>query len=423
MLSLRRQINSNVGSITNKECLDILFQLSFKRKQIVNGKYIKEYEDQFAKYVGAKYAFSFGAGRMAFYAILKAMDIKENDEILLPGYTCVVVPDAVIYCGARPIYVDIDPKNLTIDINKIEEKITSRTKAIVAQHLFASFCDMEAISKIANKYNLKVIEDCAHALGADYKGKKAGNFSDAAFFTTEQTKIITTWMGGMAVTNDRKLAKKLQEIQNDTPFLEEKMIKKIVSQIVFYHIFGNPLTFFFGRYILWALRKLNFIISNVTPEEKMCKKPRHYPVRLSNLQAKIGLGQLRNIHSNIEHRRKIARIYKGKLGELGIKTYDYNNDSHNPVHIRYTFLVKNREKLKKVFSENCIELGEWFNSVVHPKGSSLENAYYERGSCPIGEFVAEHSVNLPTHPKIRDRDVDKIIKILKRSKELLFLEA
>ena len=423
MLSLRRQINSNVGSITNKECLDILSQLSFKRKQIVNGKYIKEYEDQFAKYVGAKYAFSFGAGRMAFYAILKAMGIKEGDELLLPGYTCVVVPSAVIYCGAKPIYVDIDPSNFTIDVNKIGEEITSRTKAIVAQHLFASFCDMEAISKIANKYNLKVIEDCAHALGADYKGKKAGNFSDAAFFTTEQSKIITTWMGGMALTNDRKLAKKLQEIQNGTPFLEEKMIKKIVLQIVFYHIFGNPFTFFFGRYILWALRKVNLLISNVTPEEKMCKKPKNYPVRLSNVQAKIGLSQLRNIHSNIEHRRKIVKIYENKLRELGLKINRCDDKSYDPVHIRYTFLVKDREKLKKVFSENRIELGEWFNSVIHPKGSSLVNAYYEKGSCPTAEFVAEHSVNLPTHPKIRERDVDRIIEILRHFKALLFLEA
>lgn len=406
-----REISFTLGTITFREWLEILSFLLFKRKDIINGKYIKQFEDEFAKYVGAKYAFSFGAGRMAFYAILKAMDINEGDEVIIPGYTCVVVPNAIIYCGAKPVYVDINQDTFVINVDKIEEKITHRTRAILAQHMFDQFCDMDAISKIAKKYNLKIIGDCAHTLGADYNGKKAGNFSDAAFFTMEVSKIITTWMGGVAVTNDEALAEKLQKIQRNTDFLDKNTIKKMVSQIVIYYILAHPNIRFIGKYLLFILNKLNFLIQNITPEEENTKMPNKYPVRLSNIQAKIGLNQLRNIDANLEHRRKIAEIYKNTLKELGLKVNE--SDKYNPAYIRYAFIA-NRESLRELFQNNQIELGEWFNSPLHPVRSSLERFYYKNGTCPISEFVAEHSVNLPTHPKISESDVKRIVKVLKQ---------
>ena len=406
-----REISLTLGTITFREWIEILSFLLFKRKNIVDGKYIKQFEDEFANCVGAKYAFSFGAGRMSFYAILKAMNIKEGDEVILPGYTCVVVPNAVMYCGAKPVYVDINPDTFVIDADKIEEKITSRTKAILAQHMFSSFCDMDAISKIAKKYNLKVIEDCAHALGADYNGKKAGNFGDAAFFTMEVSKIITTWMGGVAVTNDEVLAGKLRKIQRKTEFLDKKTTAKLVSQIVIYYILTCPSIRFAGKYFFMILSKLNFRIQNITPEEEDTEMPEKYPVRLSNIQAKIGLNQLRNIDANIEHRRKIAEIYKNMLKKLGLKVNE--TEKYNPAYIRYAFVSEDRESLKESFRNNQVELGEWFNSVLHPVHSSFERWYYEKGTCPIGEFVAEHSVNLPTHPKISESDVERIKRVLK----------
>lgn len=419
-----REISLTLGTITFREWLEILSFLFFKRKSIVNGKYIKQFEGEFANCVGAKYAFSFGAGRMSFYAILKAMDIKEGDEVILPGYTCVVVPNAVMYCGAKPVYVDINPDTFVINHNKIEEKITIRTKAILAQPMFNQFCDMDAISKIAEKYNLKVIEDCAHALGADYNGKKAGNFSDAAFFTMEVSKIITTWMGGVAVTNDEALAEKLQKIQRNTDFLEKKETTKLVSQIVIYYILTYPSIRFAGKYFFMILSKLNFLIQNITPEEENTKMPEKYPVRLSNIQAKIGLNQLRNIDANLEHRRKIADIYKNTLKKLGLKVNE--TEKYNPAYIRYAFLSKDRESLKELFRNNQVELGEWFNSVLHPKKSSLESLCYQNGTCPIGEFVAEHSVNLPTHLRVKEKDAKRITEILRiahKEKMLLRLDA
>lgn len=407
-----REIRFISGTITYRECLLILYYLIFKRNSIVDGAHIKQYEHKFAKYLGVKHAFSFGAGRMAFYSLLKSFGVADGDEVILPGYTCVVVPAAIVYCGAKPIYVDIDPDTLCIDVDKIEDKITPRTKVIYAQHMFASFCDMEAISNLAKRYNLKVIEDCAHALGAEYDGKKAGTFGDAAYFTTEQSKIISTGMGGMVVANDDVLAESLLKIQMDADFLEKNTIEKICLQIIAYNVFLHPWVAFIGKYFLYLINKYGLMMESTTCDEMKCIMPDKYPVKLSNIQARIGLMQLERIGKNIEHRRKIAHVYRKSLKDTGIKLYESNDELYEPAYIRYALLVKNRDNLRKIFQNNQIELGEWFNSVIHPKGSSFESVYYELGSCPIAEDIVKHNVNLPTHLKVKKSGAVRCISIL-----------
>ena len=407
-----RGINFIAGSTTWKECVLILSSL-FSGRDIVNGNCITHYEEEFKHYLGAQHAISFGAGRMAFYAILKALDIKEGDEVILPGYTCVVVPDAVIYCGAKPVYIDIDPDTLNIDISKIEGTITPRTKVIYAQHTFGSFCNVDAIMEIARKYNLKVIEDCGQALGAEYDGKKLGTFGDAAYFTTEQSKTISTGMGGMAVTNDKEIAARIRTIQTNTEFYDKKTIQKISLQIVLFNFLYHPLIHFIGKYILYVLSRLNYFIQSTTEEEMRGERPVKYPARLSNLQAKVGLSQFKNINQNLEHRRKIATLYEESLEKLNYKIPKKNDSLYKPAYIRYWLIANDREKLKRLFQSRGIALGEWFNCPIHPKGTSLKNVFYEVGSCPVAEYITEHNVNLPVHPKISTKDAQRVITVLR----------
>ncbi|MEK9149797.1 MAG: DegT/DnrJ/EryC1/StrS family aminotransferase, partial [Candidatus Desantisbacteria bacterium] len=166
---------------------------------------IEKYEDTYKRYLGVSYASSFWKGRVALYAILKALGIGEGDEVLVEGFTCVVVPNAVIFAGAKPVYVPPDPKTYNMDISQIESKITSKTKAIIVQHTFGLPSDMDSTLDIAKRHNLRVIEDCAPALGADYKGRKVGTFGDAAFFSSQWSKVISTGLGGVAVTNDPEI--------------------------------------------------------------------------------------------------------------------------------------------------------------------------------------------------------------------------
>ena len=170
------------------------------------------YGQNFAKFFNAKAAFSFWKGRVALYAILKALGVKEGDEVILPGYTCVMDVNPIKYLGARPVYVDIEPDTFNMNVNLLEEKITSKTKVIIAQHTYGYVCDMDAILEIANRHNITVIEDCCLALGSTYKGKLAGAFGKAAYFSFQWNKPYTTGLGGMAICHDDNLAKSIAQL-------------------------------------------------------------------------------------------------------------------------------------------------------------------------------------------------------------------
>ena len=154
--------------------------------------------------------FLFWKGRVALYAILKTLGIKEGDEIILPAFTCVVAVNPIIYLGAKPVYVDIDPMTFNIDVSVIEKKITEKTRAILAQNTFGLAPDLDRIFEVANKYNLMVIEDCAHGFGGFYKEKPNGTMADASFFSSQWNKPFSTGIGGFAVAKHPDIAEKLK---------------------------------------------------------------------------------------------------------------------------------------------------------------------------------------------------------------------
>jgi dTDP-4-amino-4,6-dideoxygalactose transaminase len=155
----------------------------------------------------------FWKGRVALYAILKAIGIGKGDEVILPAFTCVVAVNPIIYLGAEPVYVDIDPLTYNIDNSLIEPRITEKTKAILAQNTFGLAPDLDAISRLADKHNLLVIEDCAHGFGGSYKGIPNGTVADASFFSSQWNKPFSTGIGGFTVTKEPKLAPKLAEFE------------------------------------------------------------------------------------------------------------------------------------------------------------------------------------------------------------------
>lgn len=178
------------------------------------GKYVTEFEQQFAAYCGCKYGVAVCNGTVALHLALVALGIGKGDEVIIPDFTMIATAFAVCYTGATPVFVDADPDTWNIDTTKIEEKITPRTKAIIPVHLFGLMCDMDAINAIAKKHNLKVLEDAAEAHGAEYKGRRAGSCSDLAAFSFFANKNITTGEGGMVVTNDEELYNKLRYHKN-----------------------------------------------------------------------------------------------------------------------------------------------------------------------------------------------------------------
>jgi len=240
-----------------------------------NGKYNKKLEAEFPKYCGVKYGIGTPNGTAALHLALLTLKIGKGDEVIIPDFTMASPAFAVEYVGAKPVFVDAEKETWNIDINKIEEKITDKTKAIIVVHIYGHPNDMDPIIEIAKKHNLKIIEDAAEAHGATYKGKKVGSFSDIATFSFYANKIITTGEGGMLITDNEELAERAR----------------------------------------W-LHSLAF-----DPERRFIHKEVGYNFRISNVIAAIGLAQLEKIEQTIEKKRRVAQTYNKYLSQVqGITT-------------------------------------------------------------------------------------------------------
>ena len=212
------------------------------------------YKESLQKYLKSENLFLFWKGRVGLYAILKAMGIKQGDEVILPAYTCVVVPNAIIYLGATPIYVDILESTYNMDINQLEAAITDRTKVIICQNTYGLSSNLEQINSLAQQHKLYTIEDCTHGFGGFYQGKPNGQFCDAAFFSTQWNKPFSTGIGGFVTTKSAKIAANLQQLekQQSTPSLKDNLSLKTLYFIKRYLI--NEITY-------WPLVKLYRLLS------------------------------------------------------------------------------------------------------------------------------------------------------------------
>lgn len=355
----------------------------------------------------------FYKGRVALYTILNAIGIKLIDEVILPGFTCIVVPNAINYLGAKPIYVDIDPNTYNIDFSKIENKITKMTKAIIAQHTFGIPADMEKILKIAKKYNLYVVEDSCHAIGSIYKGKKVGTLSDASFFSSQWSKPVTTGLGGWAVVNNQDLKAKMEEIYNDFIEPKAKEIFILKLQYFFYSKILTPSLFWFAMNSYRKLSVSGVAVGSSDSCELEGEKPFDYEKKMSKWQKGLLEKQSKEIDKIIEHRKWVTSLYEKYLPEIGIETVKIQ-DYCEPVFLRYPILVKDKKKILTQAEKQRIEMGDWFLSPVHPNLTGWEKVSYQKGMCPIAEDICKKVVNLPTHAKINEKEVKKIIKLLEK---------
>ena len=402
----------NVFSGTNsfREIRDVLLWRSQDEEPI------KHYENIISRTINSDSVFTFASGRMGFYTILKAINIQKNDEVIIPSFTCVVVPNAILYSGAKPIYCDINKDDFNIDVSNVEKLITSKTKVLYAQHTFGQMCDINAIQKIAQKYNLLVIEDTAGALGAKLNNLHAGTIGDFGYFSTDRTKVVNTGLGGIVSVNNKKYIKNFTEIFNDVPYLNQTLTKKIVRTFVLNIVTLNPYFYWVGKFINVILSKLK--IMTYLLDESFIKKDQiqdyPYPARLSCLLAKIGISQFQALNDNLDNRKKNANYYNDILN---IYTPEYMNSDKN-IFLRYSFLVKNRDYWENKFSSK-IDLSIWFNTIAYGRNDNLEAINYKVNSNKVSEFVCEHIFNLPTHNQIRPEKLQALLKELKLSADII----
>jgi len=350
---------------------------------------VKEYEDAFAMWNGSKYAFAFMGGRVALSACIHALGLKPGDGVILPGYTCVVVPNAFHFAGVETVYSDIELDTYGLDASLIEEKITSRTRAILLHHLYGIVCrDYEQIIKIAKRHNLYVIEDCCPSTGAVFKHKKVGNLGDMAIYSTEQSKVFTTIQGGMAVTNNDLLADKLNEYYDQAAYPDADLIdKQLHSVMINYYSYKDSQRWWKSELICFLYR--NKIIISTTKEEELGIKPSYYGKKMPSAIAAIGLNQLKKIDGYNEQRRQTARKWDKWCENNGYKKPLVIQKSV-PVYLRYPVMVEPEKKvdISWAYKELGITLGVWFVSNIHPADWLVEG-------CPNADRAVKQCVNFP----------------------------
>lgn len=345
--------------------VDAAMQNVIDTSAFINGQDVKLFSQELANYVGVKHVIPCANGTDALQIAIDALDLPANAEIIVPSFNYVAAVEVIAFMGLKPIFVDSDTQNFNIDINKIEEKITPNTKAIVAVHLFGQCCDMDSILSIAKKYNLYVIEDNAQSIGSKYDNKAAGtmgHIGTTSFFPSKNLGCMGD--GGAIFTNDDTLAQKMQIIANH----------------------GQKTKYYYDSVGINS--------------------------RLDTLQAALLRVKLRYLDNYIKARQSAAAFYDKALNGKVQTPIRYEKSTH--VFHQYTLQLENleqREKVKAHLEKNGVP-----SMIYYPKPLHLQNAYlnygFEKGSLPIAEALSERVLSLPMHTELSEEQMEKITKTL-----------
>lgn len=331
-----------------QECLDSTWISS-------KGKFIKQFENNFSVFTDIDNSVAVANGTVALHVAMLALGIGKDDEVIVPTFTYIASVNAIAYTGAEPVFVDSDPDTWQIHAKKIEARISKKTKAIMAVHIYGHPCDMAEIRKIANKHKLFIIEDCAEAIGTLFNGKHVGQFSDISTFSFFGNKSITTGEGGMVCTNNKNLADLVIRLKGQG---------LAANQEYFHDIVG-------------------------------------YNYRMTNICAAIGCAQLERVDEIITKKRKVAKDYINELKNLPV---DYHHEIGNVHHSywMFTILVESesiRSKLRNYLNEHGIETRPTFHPVhtmpMYNSGEKFE----------VAENLGKSGINLPSYPDLTEDDV------------------
>ena len=382
--------------------------LPWKWPYLRSGEYVNKVEDWLKNYFGIKQAVTFDSGRTALYFALKTLGVGEGDEVLVQGYTCVVVSNAINWTGAKPVYVDVND-NFNINPDELAKKITDRSKVLIIQHTFGQPADLGKLIEVANEHRLKVIEDCAHSLGVKVNGRYTGTLGDIGMLSFGSDKSVSCARGGALITNNEDLARKILQYQS---MLKGSSINKILQHLTHFRAFGigKPLYHLgIGKWLLWATKKFNLVSKIIYKEEKVGKNISSYPSKLPNALAAILINQLNDLDKVNTHRAQIAKLYSSTIKNSKVRLPIFDQDA---IPLRFPLLTENPRRLHSWAKEQGIILGDWYNSVVAPTDVLLDNTGYKIGDCPNAERLASKSINLPTNRNINSGDAQRIINVV-----------
>lgn len=332
-----------------------------------NGKYINKFEESFAHYNNMNYGIATSNGTTALHLALLALGVGKGDEVIVPDLTFAATINAVLYTGATPVIVDIDEESWCISPSKIQEAITSKTKAIIPVHIYGQPCDMTQICKIAKENNLFIIEDCAEAHGAMHADKKVGSFGDISCFSFFGNKVITTGEGGMCLTNNEDLNNKMRVYRDHGMSKTKRYYHEVIG----------------------------------------------YNYRMTNLQAAIGTAQVERIDDILLWRANLEKVYKDVLSDIDYISFQ-NNDIQNNKKITWLMSIliqpDKRDDVANILKSEGIDMRTFF----YPLHTMEIYEKYAIKDCPISEKISSMGINLPTTVDVDKNIIEKIRECLCR---------
>jgi dTDP-4-amino-4,6-dideoxygalactose transaminase len=331
--------------------------------QFILGPNVRAFEEEAAAYLGCAHAVGCASGTDALHLALIAAGIGEGDEVITTPFTFIATAEAILYVGATPVFVDIDPKTFNIDPNQVEAAVTSKTKGIIPVHLFGQPADMSAIQAIADKHGLKIVEDCAQSFGADIGGKQTGSMGDAGAFSFFPSKNLGCYGdGGLITTQDEKMAEHMRVLRNH------------------------------GSWKQYHHSELGF------------------NSRLDELQAVVLRAKLKRIDQYNDGRRRVAHRYSKALAEMGlIPPHEDGIGKH--VYHQYTLLTDRRDAIMAALREQQIGCAVYYPIPLHQQQVFADAC--QGVTLPVTENVVSHCMSLPIYPELADEQVDQVLEVIR----------
>ena len=360
-------VDLNIQYEAIKEEIDSAVLGVIRSASFILGPQGKALEQDIAAYHGVKHAVGVASGTDALYLALRAAGVSRGDEVITTPFTFIATAEAISYLGAVPVFVDVRPDTLNIDVSKISARITKKTKALIPVHLYGHAAEMDRLMQIAADRGLKVIEDCAQSFGAEYKGKRTGSFGDFGCFSFFPSKNLGAYGdGGMVITDDMALAEHLLSLRNHG------------SRVRYYH------------------HEIG------------------YNSRLDEMQAAVLRVKFKRIDEYNRMRRKNAALYNMYLAASGVRTPVETPDAVHVYH-QYTVMVKNRDKVKQVLDgEKKVS-----SMIYYPVPLHLQAAYRDlgmkQGSLPVAEQAAQEVLSLPMYPELTEEQIKTVADAVKKA--------
>ena len=344
-----------------------------KTRNLSLGPKLAEFETKMAKFVGVEHAIATNSGTSALHLIVRALGIKDGDEVITTPFSFISSANCILFERAKPVFVDIDRQTLNIDVNRIEERITEKTKAILAVDIFGYPAEWDRLERIAKQYHLKLIEDSCEALGAAYKGKKAGTFGEAAAFAFYPNKQMTTGEGGVVVTNNGEIADSCRSMRNQ------------------------------GR---------------GDNDEWLEHQRLGYNYRLSDINCALGLAQLARIEELLAKRERVAEMYNMRLKDWPEARIPWSHREVKRSWFVYVLALEdrysrgNRDKILQELRKRGIECSNYFTP-IHLQPFYAEMFGFKQGDFPVTEHASERTIALPFYNNLSEPEIDFVVGNLK----------